>query len=116
LHGKRCECKHCVHPSSLFLQDTRHEATPEVWQETYVSALLRAILYSDDATYFRDVYRKLDPIPSPEVTSSYFFLLKFAVNKIQKFPSLFSRVDTLLNVKKLQIIQTYGSRIILAVK
>ena len=37
-----------------------------MWQETYVSALLRAILYSDDATYFLDAYRKLDPIPSPE--------------------------------------------------
>ena len=37
-----------------------------MWQETYVSALLRAILYSDDSTYFLDAYRKLDPIPSPE--------------------------------------------------
>ena len=51
---------------SLFLQDSRHEATLEMWQETYVSALLRAILYSDDATYFLDAYRKLDPIPTPE--------------------------------------------------
>ena len=49
-----------------FLSNARHEATPEIWQETYVSALLRAILYSDDATYFLDAYRKFDPIPSPE--------------------------------------------------
>ncbi|KAF8804600.1 chaps-domain-containing protein [Phlegmacium glaucopus] len=48
------------------LRGERHEATLEIWQETYVSALLRAILYSDDATYFLDAYRKLDPIPSPE--------------------------------------------------
>jgi hypothetical protein len=44
----------------------RHEATPEVWQETYVSALLRAILYSDDPTYTLEAYRKLDPITTAE--------------------------------------------------
>lgn len=46
--------------------DIRHEATPEIWQETYVSALLRSILYSDDPTYWLDAYRKLDPITSLE--------------------------------------------------
>lgn len=66
LRGERCECTSSIHTISLFLQDSRHEATLEMWQETYVSALLRAILYSDDATYFLDAYRKLDPIPSPE--------------------------------------------------
>jgi Chs5-Arf1p-binding protein BUD7/BCH1 len=44
----------------------RHEATPELWQETFVSALLRAILYSDDPTYWLEAYRKLDPITTPE--------------------------------------------------
>ncbi|KAN0085746.1 ChAPs (Chs5p-Arf1p-binding proteins) domain containing protein [Tylopilus felleus] len=48
------------------LRGERHEATPEIWQETYVSALLRAILYSDDPTYWLDAYRKLDPITSGE--------------------------------------------------
>ncbi|KAF8906786.1 Chs5p-Arf1p-binding proteins-domain-containing protein [Gymnopilus junonius] len=48
------------------LRGERHEATPEIWQETYVSAILRAILYSDDPTYFLDAYRKLDPIASRE--------------------------------------------------
>ncbi|KAF9457924.1 chaps-domain-containing protein [Collybia nuda] len=48
------------------LRGERHEATPEMWQETYVSALLRAILYSDDPTYWLEAYRKLDPITSPE--------------------------------------------------
>jgi Chs5-Arf1p-binding protein BUD7/BCH1 len=43
-----------------------HDATPEIWQETYVSALLRAIIYSDDSTYWLDAYRKLDPITSRE--------------------------------------------------
>ncbi|KAF9003311.1 chaps family protein [Cyathus striatus] len=48
------------------LRGERHEATAEMWQETYVSALLRSILYSDDPTYFLDAYRKLDPITTPE--------------------------------------------------
>ncbi|KAF7338736.1 hypothetical protein MSAN_02195900 [Mycena sanguinolenta] len=48
------------------LRGERHDATPEMWQETYVSALLRAILYSDDPTHALDAYRKLDPITSPE--------------------------------------------------
>lgn len=52
--------------SSAIHQQFSHDATPELWQETYVSALLRAILYSDDPTYFLDAYRKLDPITTPE--------------------------------------------------
>ncbi|KNZ82278.1 hypothetical protein J132_03794 [Termitomyces sp. J132] len=48
------------------LRGERHEATPEIWQETYVSAILRAILYSDDPTYLLEAYRKLDPITTPE--------------------------------------------------
>ncbi|TFK20379.1 chaps-domain-containing protein [Coprinopsis marcescibilis] len=48
------------------LRGERHEATPEIWTETYVSALLRAILYSDDPTYALESYRKLDPITTAE--------------------------------------------------
>ncbi|KAJ7484370.1 Chs5p-Arf1p-binding proteins-domain-containing protein [Mycena latifolia] len=48
------------------LRGERHEATPDMWQETFVSALLRAILYSDDPAHALDAYRKLDPITSPE--------------------------------------------------
>lgn len=44
----------------------RHEATPEIWQETYLSALLRSILYADDPNYRLMGYRKLDPITSTE--------------------------------------------------
>ncbi|KAG2210039.1 hypothetical protein INT47_003475 [Mucor saturninus] len=40
----------------------RHEATAEIWQETYLSAVLRAILYSDDSYYRLAGYRKVDPI------------------------------------------------------
>ena len=43
-----------------------HETTPEIWQETYLSALLRAILYTDDPSYKLIGYRKLEPITSPE--------------------------------------------------
>ena len=35
-------------------------------QETYVSAILRVVLYSDDPVYWLDAYRKLNPITSPE--------------------------------------------------
>lgn len=43
-----------------------HDATPEIWQETYLSALLRSILYADDANYRLMGFRKLDPITTPE--------------------------------------------------
>ena len=48
------------------LRGERHEATPELWQETYLSAILRAILYSDDPTYWLEAYRRLDPITTRE--------------------------------------------------
>ncbi|OAX33542.1 chaps-domain-containing protein, partial [Rhizopogon vinicolor AM-OR11-026] len=48
------------------LRGDRHEATPEIWQEAYVSALLRAFLYSDDPTYWLEAYRKLDPITTTD--------------------------------------------------
>lgn len=44
----------------------RHEASAELWQETYLSAILRAILYADDTNYRLIGYRKLDPITSRE--------------------------------------------------
>ncbi|ELU43718.1 ChAPs family protein [Rhizoctonia solani AG-1 IA] len=48
------------------LRGDRHEATPAIWQETYLSALLRAIHYADDPNYRLAGYRKLDPITTPE--------------------------------------------------
>ena len=51
---------------SRLIHSSRHEATPEIWQETYLSALLRSILYSDDPTYWLEAYRKLDPITTLE--------------------------------------------------
>lgn len=48
------------------LRGERHEASPQIWQETYLSALLRAIRYADDPSYKLAGYRKLDPITSLE--------------------------------------------------
>ncbi|GBE87348.1 Uncharacterized protein SCP_1100230 [Sparassis crispa] len=59
-----------VHAYIVDLRGERHETTPdegqEMWQETYLSAILRAILYSDDPAYWLEAYRKLDPITTPE--------------------------------------------------
>ncbi|KAL9543385.1 hypothetical protein MBANPS3_008138 [Mucor bainieri] len=44
------------------IRGERHEATADIWQETYLSAVLRAILYSDDSYYRLAGYRKVDPI------------------------------------------------------
>ncbi|ORY94733.1 Chs5p-Arf1p-binding proteins-domain-containing protein [Syncephalastrum racemosum] len=46
------------------IRGERHEATAAIWQETYLSAVLRAILYSDDSYYRLAGYRKIDPITS----------------------------------------------------
>ncbi|KAF8970424.1 Chs5p-Arf1p-binding proteins-domain-containing protein [Flammula alnicola] len=51
---------------NAYVIDLRGESNARDMAETYVSALLRAILYSDDPTYFLDAYRKLDPITSRE--------------------------------------------------
>jgi hypothetical protein len=48
-----------------------HAATPDLWQETYMSALLRAIRYADDASYRLAGYRKLDPITTPEAEERF---------------------------------------------
>ncbi|KAF8480419.1 Chs5p-Arf1p-binding proteins-domain-containing protein [Russula ochroleuca] len=48
------------------LRGERHQATPDIWQETYLSSLLRAILYSDDPTYYLEAYRRLEPISTPD--------------------------------------------------
>ncbi|KDQ10467.1 hypothetical protein BOTBODRAFT_36171 [Botryobasidium botryosum FD-172 SS1] len=55
-----------VHAYVIDQRGDRHEATPDIWQETYLSAILRSILYSDDPNYSLQGYRRLDPITSPE--------------------------------------------------
>ncbi|KAL1920801.1 uncharacterized protein VTP21DRAFT_11436 [Calcarisporiella thermophila] len=44
------------------LRGERHPTTPDIWQETYMSALLRSFLYSDDRQHRTQGLRKLDPI------------------------------------------------------
>jgi hypothetical protein len=48
----------------LILWFNRHEASNQVWMETYLSACVRAILFADDGNYRIAGYRKLDPIPN----------------------------------------------------
>ncbi|PLW39506.1 hypothetical protein PCASD_07662 [Puccinia coronata f. sp. avenae] len=48
------------------LRGEKHEPTPAIWTETYVSAILRAILYADDPNYRLAGFRKIDPITTPE--------------------------------------------------
>ncbi|QRV96077.1 hypothetical protein RhiJN_24095 [Ceratobasidium sp. AG-Ba] len=55
-----------VQAYAIDLRGDRHEATPAIWQEAYLSALLRAIHYADDPNYRLAGYRKLDPITTPE--------------------------------------------------
>jgi len=64
LRGERCVPPRgvCVEGQQIY----RHNATPEIWQETFLSAILRAILYPDDPTYWLECYRKVDPITTPE--------------------------------------------------
>ncbi|KAG0216425.1 hypothetical protein BGX31_000608, partial [Mortierella sp. GBA43] len=50
----------------------RQEATAAIWLETYVSAMLRAILYSDDPNYRIPGFRKLDPVPDVEAEKRFF--------------------------------------------
>lgn len=52
--------------SVLMDRSGRHDATPDIWQETYLSAVLRAILYSDDPAYFLEAYRRIEPISTPD--------------------------------------------------
>jgi hypothetical protein len=64
----------CLPPNSsshISRADPRHEATPEMWTETYLSAILRAIRYADDASYRLAGYRKLDPITTIEGESRF---------------------------------------------
>lgn len=45
----------------------RHESNQELWQETFLSSIVRSLLYSDDHTYGINAgFRKFDPIPDPE--------------------------------------------------
>lgn len=46
--------------------NSHDDPSPELWQETYLSAILRAILYADDPNYSLQGFRRLEPITTPE--------------------------------------------------
>lgn len=71
-----------------------HDATPDMWQETFVSALLRAILYSDDPTYWLEAYRKLDPITTPDGDIRFLQAAEKLFLKGQIAPRLLTLVST----------------------
>ncbi|KAG0339926.1 hypothetical protein BG004_006627 [Podila humilis] len=52
-----------VESYAVNVRGERQDATAAIWQETYITAMLRSILYSDDANYRIPGFRKLDPIP-----------------------------------------------------
>lgn len=70
------------------LRGERHEATPAIWQETYVSALLRAIRYADDANYRLAGFRKMDPITTPDAEVRFLQAAEALFFKGSPFPCL----------------------------
>lgn len=55
-----------MRPPSYSASGRHDDPTPEIWQETYLSAILRAILYADDPNYALQGYRKLEPISTTD--------------------------------------------------
>ncbi|KAG0241460.1 hypothetical protein BGW41_005918 [Actinomortierella wolfii] len=53
-------------------RNERLEATPVMWHETNLTALLRSILYSDDVNYRLPGFRKIDPIPDVASQARFF--------------------------------------------
>lgn len=69
-----------------------------MWQEAYLSACVRAILFADDGNYRIAGYRKLDPIPN--VASEARFL-EAAHNLFEKGRVIDSQSKWLTLVSKL---------------
>ncbi|KAG0075099.1 hypothetical protein BGZ93_000822 [Podila epicladia] len=61
-----------VESYAVNVRGERQEATAAIWQETYITAMLRSILYSDDANYRIPGFRKLDPIPDTAAETRFF--------------------------------------------
>jgi Chs5-Arf1p-binding protein BUD7/BCH1 len=52
--------------SRLFCLICRQEATEALWLETYMSSMIRSLLYADDESYRITGYRRLNPIPNKD--------------------------------------------------
>jgi Chs5-Arf1p-binding protein BUD7/BCH1 len=87
LRGERCVFLRLVPWHFTDDSSDRHEATAEIWQETYLSAILRAILYSDDPTYFLEAYRRLEPISSPDAELRFLQVAEDLFMKGANFPN-----------------------------
>ncbi|KAF9903194.1 hypothetical protein EC991_004102 [Linnemannia zychae] len=61
-----------VESYAINVRGERQEATAAIWQETYMTAMLRSILYSDDVNYRIPGFRKLDPIPDVSAQKRFF--------------------------------------------
>ncbi|KAF9436942.1 hypothetical protein BGZ76_002486 [Entomortierella beljakovae] len=61
-----------VESYAVNVRGERQEATALIWLETYVTAMLRSILYSDDSNYRIPGFRKLDPIPDASAEKRFF--------------------------------------------
>ncbi|KAF9584628.1 hypothetical protein BGW38_005788 [Lunasporangiospora selenospora] len=61
-----------VESYAVNMRGERQDATAAIWHETYLSALMRAILYSDDANYRIPGFRKMDPVPDATAEKRFF--------------------------------------------
>lgn len=52
--------------SRSFCLICRQEATETLWLETYMSSMIRSLLYADDESYRITGYRRLTPIPNKD--------------------------------------------------
>ena len=52
--------------SRSFCLICRLEATETLWLETYMSSMIRSLLYADDESYRITGYRRLTPIPNKD--------------------------------------------------
>ena len=50
----------------------RRDITPKIWSETYLSGVLRSILYSDEEHFRFRGYIKINPIPDIKAEERFF--------------------------------------------
>lgn len=70
----------------------KRPATEQIWQETFLSAMLRALIYADDDLYYVSCCRRLNPLSSKEVATKFF----------DGFKQLFFAGPTLGSVSEIQ--------------
>lgn len=72
----------------------KRPATDQAWTETYLSAMLRALLFADDENYyFISFWRRLNPLSTPEAAVRFF----------EAFEALFFQGPSLGSVAEVQV-------------